>query len=82
MKGLFDLIATMKDEKVVIKLNKTLIDKDGVNFMTAHASKGLEFDTVYMLNSVDNIWQPVVERPTDSAPQARCYRLRCHFHPV
>jgi DNA helicase-2/ATP-dependent DNA helicase PcrA len=27
-----------------------------VNLMTAHKSKGLEFETVYIFNSVDNIW--------------------------
>jgi DNA helicase-2/ATP-dependent DNA helicase PcrA len=27
-----------------------------VNLMTAHKSKGLEFDTVYIINGVDNVW--------------------------
>jgi len=27
-----------------------------VNLMTAHKSKGLEFETVYIFNSVDNLW--------------------------
>ena len=29
---------------------------DAVNIMTVHKSKGLEFDTVYVVNSVDSIW--------------------------
>ena len=29
---------------------------DAVNLMTVHKSKGLEFDTVYIFNSIDNIW--------------------------
>jgi DNA helicase-2/ATP-dependent DNA helicase PcrA len=29
---------------------------DAVNLMTAHKSKGLEFETVYIFNSVDNVW--------------------------
>lgn len=29
---------------------------DAVNLMTVHKSKGLEFDTVYIFNSVDNVW--------------------------
>ncbi len=29
---------------------------DAVNIMTAHKSKGLEFDTVYVTNAVDNVW--------------------------
>ncbi len=29
---------------------------DAVNVMTAHKSKGLEFDTVYVMNAVDKMW--------------------------
>ena len=29
---------------------------DAVNLMTVHKSKGLEFETVYIFNSVDNVW--------------------------
>jgi len=29
---------------------------DAVNLMTAHSSKGLEFDTVYVMNAVDTVW--------------------------
>jgi DNA helicase II / ATP-dependent DNA helicase PcrA len=29
---------------------------DGVNIMTAHKSKGLEFDTVYITNAIDSVW--------------------------
>ena len=31
-------------------------NEDSVNLMTAHKSKGLEFDTVYIFNSVDSMW--------------------------
>ena len=34
----------------------TEFDSDAVNLMTAHKSKGLEFEVVYIFNSVDNIW--------------------------
>ncbi len=30
--------------------------KDAVNLMTAHTSKGLEFETVYVINVVDSVW--------------------------
>lgn len=29
---------------------------EAVNIMTAHKSKGLEFDTVYVMNAVDSVW--------------------------
>lgn len=29
---------------------------DAVNIMTAHKSKGLEFDTVYIMNAIDTAW--------------------------
>ncbi|HUC96258.1 MAG TPA: ATP-dependent DNA helicase [Candidatus Saccharimonadales bacterium] len=29
---------------------------EAVNIMTAHKSKGLEFDTVYVVNAIDTIW--------------------------
>jgi DNA helicase-2/ATP-dependent DNA helicase PcrA len=31
-------------------------DEGAVNLMTAHKSKGLEFDTVFIFNGVDNMW--------------------------
>jgi DNA helicase-2/ATP-dependent DNA helicase PcrA len=31
-------------------------NESSVNLMTAHKSKGLEFDTVYIFNSVDSMW--------------------------
>ncbi|PID83356.1 hypothetical protein CSB11_01015 [Candidatus Campbellbacteria bacterium] len=39
--------------KVEIKENSTT---DGVNLMTAHASKGLEFDYVYITNFANKVW--------------------------
>lgn len=30
--------------------------ENAINLMTAHSSKGLEFDDVYIINSTDNVW--------------------------
>lgn len=38
-----------------IRTSSSQLD-DAVNVMTAHKSKGLEFDTVYLLDSVDSVW--------------------------
>ncbi|HEY8992257.1 MAG TPA: ATP-dependent DNA helicase [Candidatus Microsaccharimonas sp.] len=32
------------------------LQSDAVKLMTVHKSKGLEFDTVYIFNSIDNVW--------------------------
>ncbi|MDB5180134.1 MAG: uvrD [Candidatus Saccharibacteria bacterium] len=34
----------------------TETESNSVNLMTVHKSKGLEFETVYIFNSVDNVW--------------------------
>ncbi len=63
---------------------------DAVNVMTAHKSKGLEFDTVYIVNSVDNKWgervrsrSPLISYPENLriSPNANTYdeRLRLYF---
>ena len=40
-----------------ISIMRQSIESDNaVNIMTAHKSKGLEFDTVYVINSVDTVW--------------------------
>ncbi len=38
-----------------IRSSSTGLD-NAINVMTAHKSKGLEFDTVYLINSVDSMW--------------------------
>ncbi len=41
----------------VINITRQSVETDSaVNIMTAHKSKGLEFDTVYVVNAVDTVW--------------------------
>lgn len=37
-------------------IRRSTESENAVNIMTAHKSKGLEFDTVYIINAVDSIW--------------------------
>jgi DNA helicase-2/ATP-dependent DNA helicase PcrA len=37
-------------------IRKTTNNENSVNIMTAHSSKGLEFDTVYVMNAIDTAW--------------------------
>ncbi|MEO6110042.1 MAG: ATP-dependent DNA helicase [Candidatus Saccharimonadales bacterium] len=41
---------------IMVKHTSLEGDDTAVNLMTAHKSKGLEFDTVYIFNGVDNVW--------------------------
>ncbi len=37
-------------------IRRSVQSDSAINVMTVHKSKGLEFDTVYIFNAVDNIW--------------------------
>ena len=37
-------------------IRRSIQSENAVNIMTAHKSKGLEFDTVYVMNAVDTVW--------------------------
>lgn len=43
-------------EKHKLRIKYTPLVKDGVQLMTAHASKGLEFEDVYIINATEKIW--------------------------
>ncbi|MCO4293401.1 ATP-dependent helicase [Solitalea sp. MAHUQ-68] len=51
-----DLIDLMKLNGISIDLNKTLFAERGVNFMTSHGSKGLEFEYVFVMGATKKIW--------------------------
>ncbi|MBK0379586.1 ATP-dependent DNA helicase [Mucilaginibacter segetis] len=56
---LSDLIATielMKKNNIRIELNKVIFSDNGVNFLTAHGSKGLEFEHVFFIGCDKRTW--------------------------
>jgi len=56
---LSDLIATielMKKNGIRLDLNKVIFSDNGVNFLTAHGSKGLEFEHVFFIGCDKRTW--------------------------
>ncbi len=45
-----------KTNSVISSSRKSAENENAINVMTAHKSKGQEFDTVFIINAVDNIW--------------------------
>jgi len=56
LKEFLDNILKMKSAEIPMEINKVVHSKKGVNFMTAHSAKGLEFDHVFMIGCTKNIW--------------------------
>lgn len=44
------------DLRIAVTQDRLTNDTEAVHLMTAHKSKGLEFDTVYVFNGADSVW--------------------------
>jgi len=56
---LVDLVATielMKKNDIRLDLNQVIYSDNGVNFLTAHGSKGLEFEHVFLIGADKRTW--------------------------
>ena len=58
LKKLLILIDRLIDNKLEIALIRNTHAADGVNLLTAHSAKGLEFDAVFMLHCLGDYWEP------------------------
>ena len=58
LRAFIDFIELHRRLDIGISLNRTSLASDvpAVQLLTAHKSKGLEFETVYVFNSVDSVW--------------------------
>lgn len=52
-----DKIELLKKNNLGLKLNKIIHGAKGVNLMTVHGSKGLQFDYVFMIGCTENNWE-------------------------
>ena len=58
LEKLLDIFSNMDANRLPIGILKTITAKEGVNLVTAHSSKGLEFRYVIMIDCVKDYWEP------------------------
>lgn len=56
LEGLLQMINQMDEHGIKMPLSKMTFAKKGVNFVTAHSSKGLEFEHVFVIGCQGKIW--------------------------
>jgi len=52
-----ELLNTYREESLRLPVNRSISTAEGVQFMTAHGSKGLEFYHVYLIGCDDKSWK-------------------------
>ncbi|MEO6905337.1 MAG: ATP-dependent DNA helicase [Ginsengibacter sp.] len=57
LKGFMDIIDLMKKEKLPLSLMQFSGNSSGVNLLTAHGSKGLEFEYVFITGMNAHLWE-------------------------
>lgn len=59
-----EYLTSLTEHSIALKTGISGIKSDGVRLMTAHKSKGLEFEYVYILRGVDRTWGNMTNRGT------------------
>ncbi len=57
LKEFINTIDLLKENDLSLELNKVLFNEHGVNFLTCHGSKGLEFQFVFFIGASKNVWE-------------------------
>ncbi|MCB9299615.1 MAG: ATP-dependent helicase [Lewinellaceae bacterium] len=55
---LLDIFRNMDGNRLALEVNKTIQAEEGVQLVTAHSAKGLEFQKVFLLDCISNHWEP------------------------
>jgi len=56
LQRLLDMIETMQNNRIRLDLVKVSAAVDGVNLVTAHGSKGTEYEYVFLIGCTKNVW--------------------------
>ncbi|MEY2897955.1 MAG: hypothetical protein RL138_8 [Bacteroidota bacterium] len=51
------MLDDMRKEKIEVPITKVIAQENGVNFITAHSSKGLEFEYVFIIGCTKDYWE-------------------------
>lgn len=51
------MLEDMRKEKIEVPITKVVAQENGVNFITAHSSKGLEFEYVFLIGCTKDYWE-------------------------
>ena len=68
LRDLLEIIDLMKRNKIRMELNRVIYSDNGVNFLTAHGSKGLEFEHVFFIGCDKKTWDSKGRSNTFSYP--------------
>lgn len=68
-----DTVKLMKEKKIRLSLNQVIFSEEGLNFLTAHGSKGLEFEHVFLIGCSKSIWDGKGRNNSFSFPDTLTY---------
>jgi DNA helicase II / ATP-dependent DNA helicase PcrA len=54
---LLEILDSMDDNNLSLPIQKTMVDPNGVQLVTAHSAKGLEFEQVFVIDAVAGEWE-------------------------
>ncbi len=57
LKDLVNMVGLMKETRLELPVVRIISNKDGVNFLSAHGAKGLEFEHVFIIRCNPNMWE-------------------------